>query len=195
MAAVLSVEAKGEKAAILVMDDGSRVWTPEKAKADELVGKPIPADWTQKVGDYGPQAFPPRAGKGGGPGGAAAWRNTKEGAWFEAVARAVNTAVIKSANKDEFDEWLSLSIMNLRQLTALDLSNRPATPTIPSSSQPGGGSPAKPYLPSASGANRPSGGGGPAEGYGKGPQPQPPAPTGQKRSDDDNPWAGMPEFS
>ena len=81
MATVTAVQPKGDKAGILVMDDGSRVWTPEKAKGDELVGKPIPADWTIKQGDYGPQAFPPRAKGGGAP---AAWRNTKEGAEFEA---------------------------------------------------------------------------------------------------------------
>jgi hypothetical protein len=94
---VVTVEAKGDKAAILVMDDGSRVWTPEKAKADELIGKPIPGDWTQKQGEYGPQAFPPRERKGGfGGGGAAAWRNTKEGAAAEQERMDRRTALMQA---------------------------------------------------------------------------------------------------
>lgn len=187
MSVVTAVEPKGEKAAILVMDDGTRVWTPEKAKADELVGKPIPGDWTQKVGDYGPQAFPPRPRSGGGGGGgAAAWRNTKEGAWFEAVARAVNTAVMQAKDPAEADVWLAWSVANLQKLTSGDCAsaNRPSTgspPAPPSIPPPGGGAP------------RPSGGGGPAKVDGKQPKPQPPSPTGQ--SDDDNPWAGMKEFA
>ena len=97
MATVTEVQAKGDKAAILVMDDGSRVWTPEKDKADALVGKPIPGDWTQKEGDYGPQAFPPREKKGfGGGGGAAAYRNTKEGQAYEQERMDRRTALMQA---------------------------------------------------------------------------------------------------
>lgn len=100
---VVTVEAKGDKGAgILVMDDGSRIWTPEKAKADELVGKPIPGDWTQKQGEYGPQAFPPRERKGGfGGGGAAAWRNTKEGAAAEQERMDRRTALMQAVARTE----------------------------------------------------------------------------------------------
>lgn len=73
---VVSVEPKGDKAAILVMSDGARVWTPEIDKARELIGKLIPGDWTVKDGPYGPQALPPRPK---GEAQRAAFRNTKEG--------------------------------------------------------------------------------------------------------------------
>jgi hypothetical protein len=98
---VRSVEAKGDKAAILVMDDGSRIWTPEKDKADALVGKPIPSDWTRKEGDYGPQAFPPRVQKFGGGGGAAAFRNTKEGQAIEQDAMNRRTALMQAVEVDK----------------------------------------------------------------------------------------------
>lgn len=82
MSNVVSVERKGEKAAIIHLDGGEKVWSPEYEKAAALtVGQPIPSDWTMKEGDYGPQAFPPRP-RGGGGGAPAAYRNTKEG--FEA---------------------------------------------------------------------------------------------------------------
>jgi hypothetical protein len=111
MPSVSSVEAKGDKAAILVMDDGSRIWTPEKEKADPLVGKPIPSDWTRKEGDYGPQAFPPRVQKFGGGGGAAAFRNTKEGQAIEqermdrrtALMQAV--ALVNAEPEEVREEW------------------------------------------------------------------------------------------
>jgi hypothetical protein len=82
MSTVTWVEKKGDKAAILVMSDDTRVWTPDKALADTLVGKSIPEDWTIKQGDLGPQAFAPRP-KTGGFGGAAAYKNTKEGMLLE----------------------------------------------------------------------------------------------------------------
>ncbi len=110
------------------MDDGSRVWTPEKARADELVGKPIPADWTQKQGDYGPQAFPPRERKGGGfGGGAAAFRNTKEGQAIEQQAMNRRTALMQAvvvepvmwqAIADEMFEWLQGSPVHSGQPVA-----------------------------------------------------------------------------
>lgn len=121
---VLSVEAKGEKAGIIVTDDGQRIWTPEKATADALVGKPIPPDWTIKQGEYGPQAFPPRDKKGFG-GGAAAFRNTREGmlAEQESIHRSValtQAVVFISSGEapaeakplelaDRFYHWLSQS--------------------------------------------------------------------------------------
>lgn len=79
MSNIKAIEHKGDKAAVLLMDDGARVWTPEYETAEPLVGKPIPGDWTVKEGQYGPQAFPPKRG-GGGP---AAFRNTKEGFLLE----------------------------------------------------------------------------------------------------------------
>ena len=41
-AIVKTVRDKGEKNAILVMDDGTEVWTPEREKALPLLGKEIP---------------------------------------------------------------------------------------------------------------------------------------------------------
>lgn len=95
MALVSAIEAKGDKAAILVMDDGTRVWTPEKAKADELVGRAIPEAWTQRTGDYGPQALPPKPQKQGG-GGFSAFRNTKEGQAIEQEAMDRRTALMQA---------------------------------------------------------------------------------------------------
>lgn len=78
-ATVTGVQPKGEKAAMLVMSEGPKIWTPDIEKAKELLGKPIPESWEQKNGQYGPQALPPRD-KRNAP---AAWRNTKEGAEAE----------------------------------------------------------------------------------------------------------------
>jgi hypothetical protein len=101
------VEKKGDTAGIMVMSDETRIWTPDKAKADELVGKPIPDDWTQKDGQYGPQAFPPRAARGGGGGGfAAAFRNSKEGQFYEQERMDRRTALMQAvefAAKDHED--------------------------------------------------------------------------------------------
>lgn len=83
---VVSVEDRST-GVLMHLDDGSAaVWTPNKEAAVALIGKPIPADWFRKDGDYGPQAFPPRP-KGGGGGGGAAWRNTKEGFAAETEGR------------------------------------------------------------------------------------------------------------
>jgi len=124
MANVLAVTAKGEKAALIALDDGSKpLWTPDIEKARELlrIGQPIPSDWTLKDGDYGPQAFPPKPAKGQPQ---AAWRNTKEGALFEregyelkeersdrrtALMQAVAVSVDQGAVlriADEFYAWL-----------------------------------------------------------------------------------------
>lgn len=97
MNTVLGITPKGDKAAILSMQDGTKVWTPEKEKAEGLMGKEIPADWTIKQGDYGPQAFPPREKKGFGPGGgAAAFRNTKEGQAIEQERMDRRTALMQA---------------------------------------------------------------------------------------------------
>ena len=126
---VASVQAKGDKAGIMIMDDGSRIWTPEKAKADELVGKPIPADWTQKQGEYGPQAFPPRERKGGGA--APAWRNTEAGFRAEQDFMNRRTALMQAVadlpdaspanvliHANIFYEWLSGSPVHSGQPAA-----------------------------------------------------------------------------
>jgi hypothetical protein len=65
---VHAVTPKGDKgAALIVLEDNSQVWTPDIEKAKALkIGEPIPSTWTLKQGEYGPQAFPPREGKGGG---------------------------------------------------------------------------------------------------------------------------------
>jgi hypothetical protein len=180
MGVVTKVEAKGEKAAILVMDDGARVWTPDKTKADDLVGKPIPPDWTQKTGDYGPQAFPPKK-SGGDFRGSAAWRNTKEGAWFEAVARAVNTAVMQAKDEAEAEALLRWSIHKLKTLTAGGSTPPRVPPAAPSSPSPGS-SP-------GDGAPRQEPGG---KHTSRGKLPASPAPDSPKKSE--NPWEGMPEF-
>jgi hypothetical protein len=95
MATVTWVEKKGDKAAILVMSDDTRVWTPDKALADTLVGKEIPSDWTQKQGEYGPQALPPKP-KGGFGGAPAAFRNTKEGQAVEQDMMNRRTALMQA---------------------------------------------------------------------------------------------------
>jgi hypothetical protein len=115
-ATVTWVEKKGDKAAILVMSDDTRVWTPDKALADTLVGKSIPEDWTTKQGEYGPQAFPPRPQKGGG-GFAAAYRNTEAGFAKEQQRMDARTAVMQATvegvfikdTADEIYQWLRTS--------------------------------------------------------------------------------------
>jgi hypothetical protein len=99
-ATVVWVENKGENA-ILVMSDDTRVWTPDKAKADALVGKEIPPDWTIKQGQYGPQALPPRDKKsfGGAP---AAFRNSKEGQLVEQERMDARTAVMQATVEGVF---------------------------------------------------------------------------------------------
>jgi hypothetical protein len=80
---VKTVTDKGDKAALLILDDGSKpIWTPDRELARSLVGKPIPADWIRKDGEYGPQAFPPK------PKGQGRYRDTKEAFEAEAKSRA-----------------------------------------------------------------------------------------------------------
>ena len=86
MSNVTAIQPKGDRgAAILLMDDGSKVWTPDIEKAKSLLNQPIPPTWRMTDGDYGPQAFPPREARGGG--GMSAWRNTKEGFLAEQQGR------------------------------------------------------------------------------------------------------------
>lgn len=69
--------------AYIKFDDGTEAWCPSFEAASKLkIGEPIPDDWTQDVGDFGPRAMPPRPSKGKGamP---AAFRNTKEGFLLE----------------------------------------------------------------------------------------------------------------
>jgi hypothetical protein len=90
---VTAVEPKGDKAALLVMENNVRVWTPDIEKAKPLIGKPIPGDWTQREGDYGPQALPPKDKKGAP---APAYRNTKEGQATEQTAMNRRTALMQA---------------------------------------------------------------------------------------------------
>lgn len=183
------------------------VWNNSEAQAKEVIATLtalIGQEAEYEVDGKKLKSWPGKpAGKSGGSfGGQPAWRNSKEGAWFEAVARAVNTAVMQSDSPARAKEWLDWSIT---QLT--NLSNRPATPTNPSSSQPGSGSPAKPS-PGAGRAERPSGGRGGAVSIpaGENAAASTSPPTGQTRPapavpgeraagpgapEDGNPWDGM----
>jgi hypothetical protein len=112
---VAGVVQKGEKAGLISFDDGGKpAWTPDFAKAKDVlkVGQPLPADWTLKDGEYGPQAFPPRP-KGEGP--KTAWRNTKEGAEYEQERMDRRTALMQAVAvgsgiptelADKFYTWL-----------------------------------------------------------------------------------------
>jgi hypothetical protein len=121
---VKTVTDKGDKAALLILDDGSKpIWTPDRELARSLVGKPIPADWIRKDGEYGPQAFPPK------PKGQGRYRDTKEAFDREAGSRTAwqreeedrkdrRTAVMTAAEHfgdrwpvvaEEMYEWLRSS--------------------------------------------------------------------------------------
>jgi hypothetical protein len=115
MVNVTAVEPKGDKAALLVMENNVRVWTPDIEKAKPLIGKPIPGDWTQREGDYGPQALPPKDKKGAP---APAYRNTKEGQAYEQRMMNRRTALMQAVAMspgdalflaDTFYEWLQSS--------------------------------------------------------------------------------------
>ncbi len=135
---VLEVTPKGDKAAMLHMADGSQVWTPEMEKATPLVGKPIPSDWIQKQGDYGPQAFPPREKKGGGGFGAAAFRNTKEGQAYDQERMDRRTALMQAVaiRGPEQAEW---SVTADRMYTWLRAPLETAGSSLPSRSRAGKG--------------------------------------------------------
>ncbi len=84
MSNVVAVKQNPKKPenAFITLDDGTDAWCPDYEKAKALViGQPLPDGWRQDQGEYGPRIFPPSDRKGGGQ---AAWRNTKEGAEFEA---------------------------------------------------------------------------------------------------------------
>jgi hypothetical protein len=129
---VTAVEPKGDKAALLIMENGVKVWTPDIEKAKALVGKPIPGDWTQREGDYGPQALPPKDKKGAP---ATAFRNTKEGQAFEQQQMNRRTALMQAVlsgstgsgdilvRSDIFYDWLQSSPV---------LGRAAAAPAVPS---------------------------------------------------------------
>jgi hypothetical protein len=105
-------------------------WTPEIAKAAELVGKELPADWTLRDGPKGKQLLPPREGRGGGGG---SYRNTKEAfdaeqisihasvalqqavIWAQPVGNVTAEATLILA--DEFYKWLRKSVSEGPRLT------------------------------------------------------------------------------
>jgi hypothetical protein len=101
MPIVKTVQDKGDKAALLVLDDGSKpIWTPDRELARTLVGKPIPPDWVRKDGEYGPQAFPPKQGKGG------RFRDTKEAFEAEAASR-LRWQELEEERKDRRTAWMT----------------------------------------------------------------------------------------
>ena len=94
---VASVKANPKKPenAYIKFDDGTEAWCPSFEKASALViGQPLPADWTQDVGEYGPRAFPPKEFKGGG--GKAAWANTEPGERFVQERMDRRTALMQA---------------------------------------------------------------------------------------------------
>ena len=104
MSNITEVRPKGEKNALIILDDNSQVWTPDIEKAKALkIGEPIPADWTRKDGQYGPQAFPPGDKKAFG-GGQAAYRNSKEGQFYEQERMDRRTALMQAVALG--GEWL-----------------------------------------------------------------------------------------
>jgi hypothetical protein len=141
-ATVTWVEKKGDKAGILVMSDDTRVWTPDKALGDTLVGKAIPEDWTQKQGEYGPQALPPKPK--GGFGGPAAYRNTKEGQLAEQLRMDARTAVMQATvegvfikdTADEIYKWLcqasGADLASVSPAAGGVVATHPAPPASPS---------------------------------------------------------------
>jgi len=156
MNTVIWVTAKGDKAAVMKMSDDTLIWTPDKTKADELIGKPIPEDWTQKQGEYGPQAFPPREKKGGFGGAPAAFRNTKEGQAIEQDQMNRRTALMQAVQwgaqnnnidwhgpADAMYAWLSGDGV-VTPSPSSDKGEAPASPSTPPPSQDGhGGDPAE----------------------------------------------------
>jgi hypothetical protein len=62
-------------------------WTPEIAKAAELVGKELPDGWTLRDGPKGKQLLPPKDQRGGG----GSYRNTKEA--FDAEQTSIHASV------------------------------------------------------------------------------------------------------
>jgi hypothetical protein len=142
---VTAIEPKGDKAAILVMDDGSRVWTPEKAMAGDLVGKPIPSNWTQKTGDYGPQAFPPRPAKGPPGGRPTRWADTEDGArWMDgrinrrrALELAVQLAVKEDVERPPSDPWIVGVASHFYTFLNVDSPSGGGDPVVPGKEQRG----------------------------------------------------------
>jgi hypothetical protein len=71
-------------------EDETEAWTPEIAKAAELVGKELPDGWTLRDGPKGKQLLPPKEGRGGGQ---TAFRNTKEAFLLEQASIHASVAL------------------------------------------------------------------------------------------------------
>jgi len=114
---------KKPEQAYIKLQDGTDAWCPDWEAAKTLKkGEPLPEDWTQDQGDYGPRIFPPK--KPGQGTGKAAYRNTKDGMREEqaSIHRSVafqqersdrRTALMQAvaanmdlAAADVFYEWL-----------------------------------------------------------------------------------------
>ena len=68
--------------------DGTEAWCPSWEAASKLkIGEPLPPDWRQDEGDYGPRVFPPKPAGTGRSGAPAAFRNTKDGFLAEQEGR------------------------------------------------------------------------------------------------------------
>jgi hypothetical protein len=119
---VLAVKAnpkKPDQAYVTLHDQDKDAWCPSFELASKLViGEALPPGWDVSQGDYGPRLFPPKEKKGGFGGGAAAWRNTKEGAFAEQERMDRRTALMQAVTfhhgtsaevagiADEFYAWL-----------------------------------------------------------------------------------------
>lgn len=129
---VLAVEPKGDKgAAIMTMADGRKVWTPEIEKAKALIGQPIPADWFQKEGDYGPQAFPPKQGKGGGGRkGFSRWTDSEAG-FYVSDERIDRRRSAELAIKDGVFNWSAAEEIYMFLRTTSGSAPKPTAPNAP----------------------------------------------------------------
>lgn len=175
-------EKDGKTRYYVTFSDGTEAVSFSGDAASLEIGRALPDGWfleAPKQEGWKPMLKSPKKSGGGFGGGAAAWRNTKEGAWFEAVARAVNTAVMQSASTDEANTWLDWSITKLTSLAGGNGSPKTAPPVRPAPDSP----------PSGGGAPRSGGSGATAQAaYGEGAAKQTPAPA---RTTSENPWEGM----
>lgn len=148
---VHAITPKGDKgAALIVLEDATQVWTPDIEKAKTLkIGEPIPSSWTQKQGEYGPQAFPPREGKGGG---GFKGRSPEQ---FAAEQRSIHASValqqaimgVPSREGDFFPDEYATDVLDMASCFYRWLSETsgaagaPLTPTAPGSSSAPRGAP------------------------------------------------------
>src|SRR5512143_1696835 len=124
---VTMVSPKGEKAGMILLSDGTQVWTPEYEKAKPLTGKAIPQDWTIKQGEYGPQAFPPRPKGGGMP---PAYRNSKEGQAYEQERMDRRTALMQAVAATDIPSRI-LDLANDYYAWLRETAGSAATPVVP----------------------------------------------------------------